>query len=118
MADEAEIRALRAEVAGLTAELALLRATVQSRGAGENDPISINHKLRRLEEETGSSGTSSSTPAPPADGSLGAGWATLTIAQRVEVLRAVVCAIKDATIHCNEDGTITLEIDLPEGICT
>ena len=117
MSTETEIAALRAEVARLTAEVVSLQATLNARLASENDPVSINHKLRRIEEDTGTSSTPSSSPPALSGNELGSGWAALTPGQRLEALRGAVCAILGAEIDCSS-GSVELVIDVPPGICS
>lgn len=136
MSDAAEIARLREElrasrereaqlartIGDLERDQAELRAQIQSRFASENDPISINARLRRLEEEAGTvSDGGGSTPGTPATGDLGAGWGAQTPSQKLETLRANLCAIlgalNGATITCNEDGTVTLTLPSLPGAC-
>lgn len=127
MSDANELEILRRELAAekqMRIEQARLIADLQrrldqtgsaqeSRLSGENDPESINFKLRRIQTDIGS-------PEAGGDDTLGGGddgaGGGTSLSDKLKNIKDALCGAT-GTGTCNGDGTMTVTINLPGLSC-
>lgn len=111
-----ELRAMATAHAELLREVQSLRAQEQARFAGENDPIEINRKLRALSVSV--VGTADAGGGDPSGGGGGGGGGGSggSLSSQVETIKSALCGAS-IEAECNDDGTITVTLDLPGLSC-
>ena len=107
---------LSRRMADLERRLEMLDDSTGARLAGENDPESINYKLRRLQNEVGSpeAGGEDIEGGGITDGGSGGGGSS--ISTKLAEVKAALCGATGSGT-CNGDGTMTVTITLPGLTC-